>query len=492
MYLPAELLRDDAAHNVEKIFAGFFEDEGVFGVGPAELEAGGEGGNPDFANGSVWGNDEFGFFGFLEDDLELATFAFHVEAVFVAESEQAALEVVESGVGFSLEVFFVHTFRISELRFDGFGDFVVADDSGDALDDFAVAADENAGGVTEQAAEFVGRGVVADDDRVVHLGFRTLDVKALLVDPGSHHAGAFFVHSDAEHGEAPGRVLLLHFDEPGNFDLTRLAPGGPEIDEDYLAFVLSQGEIFAVEIFQRKVRGGLCSSIANGNFWNAALGLARGAVREICGGDDGDDRDDDQQRFLQRYAPPDLGDENIISQLGEHGKVNGSFRPGQGFLKPQNDAVEKAKLSGHPRQAVGEDQAADKKKQSAAEEFDGVEMLSEALVEAQELANAQSGEQERHGQARGVNSKEENAAGDGVTGGGEGEDGGEDWSDAGSPAERKGKAEEKTAPDAGLRAAGAEANVAIEPAGHGRAKEADKGKREKVDEAETSDEWAAA
>src|SRR5216683_580262 len=190
MYLLAELLRDDAAHNVEKTFAGFFEDEGVLGIGPAEFEAGGEGGDPDFANGSVWGNDEFGFFGFLEDDLELATFALDVKTVFVPEREQAALEVVEGSVGFSLEVFFVHTFRVSELRFDGLGDFVVADDSGDALDDFAVAVDEDAGRVTEEAAKFVSRGVVTDDDWVVHLGFRTVDVKALLVDPGSHHACA--------------------------------------------------------------------------------------------------------------------------------------------------------------------------------------------------------------------------------------------------------------------------------------------------------------
>jgi len=30
------------------------------------------------------GNDEFGFFGFLENDFEFAAFAFDVEAVFVA------------------------------------------------------------------------------------------------------------------------------------------------------------------------------------------------------------------------------------------------------------------------------------------------------------------------------------------------------------------------------------------------------------------------
>jgi hypothetical protein len=110
--------------------------------------------------------------------------------------------------------------------------------------------------------------------------------------------------------------------------------------------------------------------------------------------------------------------------LASTAKVNRSFRTGQRFLKPQNDAVEKAKLAGHPRQAVGEDQAADKKKQSAAEEFDSVEMLSEALVEAQELADAQGGEQKGNGQACGVHGEKEHTAGDSVAGRGEREHGG--------------------------------------------------------------------
>src|SRR5216684_524409 len=110
----------------------------------------------------------------------------------------------------------------------------------------------------------------------------------------------------------------------------------------------------------------------------------------------------------------------ILSRsLASTAKVNGSFRSSQSFLKPQHDAVEKAKLAGHPRQAVGEDQAADKKKQSPAEEFDGVKMFSEALVEAQELADAQSGEQKRYRESGRVYGEKENAAGDGVTGGGE-------------------------------------------------------------------------
>jgi hypothetical protein len=107
MHLLAKLLRDDAAHDVEKVFAGFFEDEGVFGIGPTELEAGGESGDPNFANGSVRGNNEFGFFGFLKDYFELPAFAFDVEAVFVAKGEEAALEIFEGSVSLSPEILFV-------------------------------------------------------------------------------------------------------------------------------------------------------------------------------------------------------------------------------------------------------------------------------------------------------------------------------------------------------------------------------------------------
>ncbi len=107
MHLLAELLRDDAAHDVEEILAGLFQDEGVFGIGPTKFEAGGESGDPDFANGRVWGNDEFGFLRFLEDDFELAAFAFDVKTVFVAEGEQATLEIVEGSVGFFLKVLLI-------------------------------------------------------------------------------------------------------------------------------------------------------------------------------------------------------------------------------------------------------------------------------------------------------------------------------------------------------------------------------------------------
>src|SRR5260370_19586909 len=100
----------------------------------------------------------------------------------------------------------------------------------------------------------------------------------------------------------------------------------------------------------------------------------------------------------------------LSRRLASTAKVNGSFRPGKKFLKPQNDAIEKAKLAGHPCQAVGEDQAADKKKQSAAEEIDGVKTFSEALVEAQELDDAERGEKKRYRESGRVYGANENAA----------------------------------------------------------------------------------
>src|SRR5260221_1758903 len=115
-------------------------------------------------------------------------------------------------------------------------------------------------------------------------------------------------------------------------------------------------------------------------------------------------------------------------------------------------------------------------------------MLSEALVEAEELANAQSGEQKGNGEARGVDREEQNAAGDGVTGCRKGEHGREDGADARRPSEGKGKTEEKPAPNPGLLAAGAQANVAVEPAGHGGAERPDHREGRRSDVAQTREE----
>ena len=106
---------DDAAHDSVEIFAGFFMDEGVARFVPPELEAGGKRGDPDFTDRGVGGNHEFGLLGLLENDFELSTFAFDVKAVFIAQDQEALLEIFESGVRFTLKVFLIeHGFRVPE------------------------------------------------------------------------------------------------------------------------------------------------------------------------------------------------------------------------------------------------------------------------------------------------------------------------------------------------------------------------------------------
>ena len=111
------MLGNDAAHDGVEIFAGFFMDEGVARFVPPELEAGGERGDPDFADGRVGRDHEFGILRFLKNNFELPAFAFDIEAVLIAKDEQALFEVLEGGVRLSLKVFFVeHEFSVHEQR----------------------------------------------------------------------------------------------------------------------------------------------------------------------------------------------------------------------------------------------------------------------------------------------------------------------------------------------------------------------------------------
>src|SRR5882672_9732990 len=90
-------------------------DEGVARLVPPELEAGGKRGDPDFADGGVGGDHEFGLLGLLENNFELSALAFDVKAMFIAEDQEALLEIFKSGVRFSLKVFFIeHEVRVPE------------------------------------------------------------------------------------------------------------------------------------------------------------------------------------------------------------------------------------------------------------------------------------------------------------------------------------------------------------------------------------------
>src|SRR5277367_5744093 len=98
-YLCADLLGNHARHNLQQIFTGFLQHEGASRFRPAQLEAGGERGNPYFAHWSIGRNYEFGRFGFLEEHFQFSAFAFHVEIEYVAGGEQAFFQVREGRVG---------------------------------------------------------------------------------------------------------------------------------------------------------------------------------------------------------------------------------------------------------------------------------------------------------------------------------------------------------------------------------------------------------
>src|SRR5438445_178104 len=59
---------------------------------------------------------------------------------------------------------------------------------------------------------------------------------------------------DAKNDEALGGILLLHLDQPGDFDLARFAPRGPEIHQHHFAFVLSERHILAVQTLEGNLR----------------------------------------------------------------------------------------------------------------------------------------------------------------------------------------------------------------------------------------------
>ena len=102
-----EVFAEEALGEGFEVFAGFGEGEGVGGFGPVEFEAGGLGGDPDLADRSVGGDDEFGGAVF-EDDVHDAVVVFELEgAVVVFGCDEGLLEGFEGAVGFAAEGGFV-------------------------------------------------------------------------------------------------------------------------------------------------------------------------------------------------------------------------------------------------------------------------------------------------------------------------------------------------------------------------------------------------
>src|SRR2546428_9179719 len=120
-----------------------------------------------------------------------------------------------------------------------------------------------------------------------------------------------------------------------------------------------------------------------------------------------------------------------------------------------------------------------------------MEISAEALIEAQKPADAERGEEKRDRKAGGIHGEQEHAARDGVARRSEREHRCKNRSDARRPTESEGKTEKKAAPDAGLRSALAQMDVAIQPTGHRRTEETNQREREKVNRAESGEERSA-
>ena len=99
-----------------QVFPGFGEDEGLRGLGPVELEAGGLGGDPDLADRGVGGEDELSG-AVLEQDIEDAVLLLGFESSGLFGDDEGLLERGEGAVGFTAEGGFVDQgHRGSSLR----------------------------------------------------------------------------------------------------------------------------------------------------------------------------------------------------------------------------------------------------------------------------------------------------------------------------------------------------------------------------------------
>src|SRR5690242_8494974 len=86
---------------------------------------------------------------------------------------------------------------------------------------FSLSIDEKRSGQRFHAAVKLANRIVAQQDAIIHL------VSGHI---GLDRVPAVFVHGNADDGEPPRFILLLEFDEPGNFESAGAAPGSPKVE----------------------------------------------------------------------------------------------------------------------------------------------------------------------------------------------------------------------------------------------------------------------
>src|SRR5947209_12974096 len=103
-----------------------------------------------------------------------------------------------------------------ELALDGFHHVLVVHQADDCLHLLAVAGDQHAGGKADDPATRLSQGIVAQQNRIVHGRWLSIDFEALFFHPSLDTLLASVLHGLAYHGEAARAVLLLELDTRRN------------------------------------------------------------------------------------------------------------------------------------------------------------------------------------------------------------------------------------------------------------------------------------
>lgn len=111
--------------------------------------------------------------------------------------------------------------------------------------DMAGRVDDKGDGQSENASVLFGRFRIAHDYWIVHV--------KLVVEVADRIGRV--VHRDSNYLQSVGAVLVLHLYEMRNFFAAGIAPGRPEIEQNYLPAIGGQANFFAVQIAQGKIRG---------------------------------------------------------------------------------------------------------------------------------------------------------------------------------------------------------------------------------------------
>src|ERR1035437_4940250 len=136
----------------------------------------------------------------------------------------------------------------------------------------AVAVQKEGGGQRVETAVGLADGIAVDQNRVshAHLLNKALDLLLFFAE----FAGVFAVDvvgGDGQHFESLRRVADAQIDDPWGLDLAGSAPCGPEVDGQRMAFVVSQRDFFAAEVFKREEWRGL--ALQRGDVLRHAAGV---------------------------------------------------------------------------------------------------------------------------------------------------------------------------------------------------------------------------